>query len=91
MRRRKLKVEGLFAAMGRKEDHADKLDERGNQMHEDEGEERPEAVPNGEVDYLQHQCPCAEHGDSIKDQLVHAFELRARKAPTRIARARDDE
>ena len=37
---------------GWKQDHADKLREGGDQVHEDKAEERPELVPDGKVDCL---------------------------------------
>ena len=51
----------------------------GNQLHEDEGEEGPEAVPDGEVDRLQRYRRC--HGDSysVEEELVHHLDISAGK------------
>ena len=61
------------------EDHADELRERRDQMHEDESEERPEAIPDGEVDHLQRYRHCHSDCHSVEEELVHRRDISAVK------------
>ncbi len=60
-------------------------------MHDDEGEEGPEKVPQREVDRLQrHRGDCHE-GDSVEQWFVRGREVALRQAPARVASERNEE
>ena len=49
---------GATGLVWRQEHHADKLREGRDELNEDEGEERPEAIPDRKVDRLERNRDC---------------------------------
>ena len=63
----------------RQENHADKLREGPDEVNEDEGEERPEAIPDRKVDRLERHRPCGNGSYSVEEELVHRLHVSAGK------------
>src|SRR6266481_4450321 len=63
----------------RQENHADKLREGREELNEDEGEERPEAIPDRKVDRLKRHRHCANGSYSVEEELVHRLHVSAGK------------
>jgi hypothetical protein len=51
--------------MWRQENHADKLREGRDELNDDEGEERPEAIPDRKVDRPERYRHCRTRPDSL--------------------------
>ena len=65
--------------MWRQENHADKLREGRDEVNEDEGEERPEAIPDRKVDRLERHRHCGNESYSVEEELVHRLHVSAGK------------
>ena len=58
--------------MWRQENHAGKLREGRDEVNEDEGEERPEAIPDRKVDRLERHRHCGNECYSVEEYLFTA-------------------
>jgi hypothetical protein len=56
--------------MWRQENHADKLRKGYDEVHEDESEQSPEAIPDGKVDRLERHRHCGNGCYPVEDELV---------------------
>ena len=63
----------------RQENHPDKLREGRDEVNEDQGEERPEAIPDRKVDCLERNRHCGNECYSVEEELVHRLHVSTAK------------